>query len=172
MNFLTVVTIIVTQIIYSLSQSSGDITAVDLKTEYLRNPLSVQSLEPRLSWTFKANDPSKQNLTQKAYEILVATDQQKLAQNAGDLWDSGKVMSDSNTHIRYSGKKLVSGQRAYWTVRVWDQSDKPSEYSSVAFWGQGLQITDWTAQWIGAPEGTQKNALQNLSDVDANVKSN
>ena len=152
-----------------LCQSSADITPVDLKCEYLRNPLSVDSPNPRLSWTFKATDSKKQNLTQKAYQIIVSTDQQKLDKNVGDLWDTKKVVSDRNNHIRYEGKPLTARQTAYWKVKVWDQNDKPSEYSSPTFWGKGLEFKDWSAQWIGAPKGTQEKALVNLSDTDMKV---
>ena len=68
-----------------LCVSSADITPVDLKCEYLRNPSLVDSPNPRLGWTFKANDRKKQNLTQKAYQIVVATDRQKLDKSVGDL---------------------------------------------------------------------------------------
>ena len=153
---------------------SEDIKAVVLKTEYLYNPLAVDilepRLEPRLSWILEATDQTKQNLSQKAYQILVATDKQSLAKNTGNLWDSKKVISDRNIHIKYNGFKLCSGERAYWVVRVWDQNDKPSQYSSVAFWDKGLSMNDWTAQWIGAPKDTQFKALQNLSDIDSKVK--
>ncbi|CAG2174921.1 unnamed protein product, partial [Oppiella nova] len=84
-------------------------------------------------------------------------------------WDTKKVMSDRTTHITYNGTKLSSGQRAYWVVRVWDQEDRQSDYSSVAFWDKGLDISDWTAEWVGAPNGTQHKALQNISEIDANV---
>ena len=149
---------------------SEDIKAVDLKTEYLYNPLAVDIPEPRLSWLLEATDQAKHNLSQKAYQILVATDKQSLAKNTGNLWDSKKVISDRNIHIKYKGLKLSSGQRAYWVVRVWDQNDKPSQYSSVAFWDKGLAMNDWAAQWIGAPNDTQHKALQNLSDIDSKVK--
>src|SRR5882724_9789002 len=149
---------------------SEDIRAVELKTEYLFNPLAVDIPEPRLSWLLEATDQLKHNLSQKAYQILVATDKESLAKNTGNLWDSKKVISDRNIHIKYNGLKLSSGERAYWVVRVWDQNDIPSQYSSVAFWDKGLDVNDWTAQWIGAPKDTQFKALQNLSDIDSKVK--
>ena len=147
----------ITQIIAGFCQSSGDITPVDLKCEYLRNPLSVDSPNPRLSWTFKVNDPKKQNLTQKAYQIIVSTDQQKLDKNVGDLWDTKKVVSDRNNHIRYEGKSLASGQTAFWKVKVWDQNDKESSFDyEPASFGEGLQTKEWTAEWIGAPQRFSK----------------
>ena len=171
MKFSIIYVIVFTQILFSLSQSVSDITPDELKCEYLHNPLAVDSLHPRLSWILIAN-PQKQNLTQKAYQILVATNEKKLAENVGDLWDTKKVLSDRNTHIKYNGTKLGSGQRAYWKVRVWDQNDQASQYSPIGLWGKGLDLNDWTAQWIGAPAGTQQKALQNLSDIDAKVNLN
>ena len=67
------------------------------------------------------------------------------------LWDSGKIESDLCIHIPYGGPELVSGQRVYWKVRVWDESKREIE-SSSAWWEMGLlEKTDWKAAWIGAP---------------------
>ena len=68
----------------------------------------------------------------------------------GDLWDSGQVKSDDTTAVVYEGKPLVSNQRCYWKVKVWDKEDKPSEWSTPALWSMGLlQSADWKAEWIG-----------------------
>ena len=157
------------QSLFGSSHSASDISAVDLRCEYLINPLAVDIVNPRLSWIFEANDHKKQNLTQKAYQILVAIDKQTLDKKIGNLWDSKKVLSQTNSHIKYNGIKLKSGQRAYWMVRVWDQNDTPSQYSSVAFWDKGMDENDWTAEWIGAPKDTQHKALKNLSEIDSKV---
>ena len=162
--------VLLAQIVTVLCQSYADIIPVNLKCEYLRNPLSVDSPNPRLSWTFKPSDPNKKNLTQKAYQIIVSTDEQKLAKNVGDLWDTKKVVSDRNNHIRYEGKPLASGQTAYWKVKVWDQNDKESSFDyEPAHFGKGLQTKEWTAEWVGAPKDTQKKALVNLQDIDAKL---
>jgi alpha-L-rhamnosidase len=34
----------------------------------------------------------------------------KLAQDEGDLWDSGKVASSQSAHVAYDGRLLESGQ--------------------------------------------------------------
>ena len=169
MKFSLIFIVVFTQTLFSLSQSVSDFEAVGLRCEYLNNPYAVDSPHPRLSWKFAENDAKKQNLTQKAYQILVASTQQNLVKNVGDLWDTKKVLSDKNTHIKYNGNKLVSGQRAYWAVRVWGQNDQPSAYSSPAFWDKGLDLSDWTAKWVGAPAGTQQKALQNLETIDTKV---
>lgn len=154
---------------FAIIQSS-DITPFNLKCEYLKNPLSVDSANPRLSWNLKANEQEKQNLTQSAYQIVVASNQENLENDVGDLWDTGKVSSDQNTHIRYEGNQLTPGQVAYWKVKVWDQDDKMSDYvSEGSFFGKGLQTGDWTANWIGAPTDTQANALVDLQEEDAKL---
>ena len=153
-----------------LGQSLPEIRPFHLKCEYLSNPLAVDSPHPRLSWELDGSIvPGLKNLTQKAYQILVASSLQKLESGVGDLWDTKKVLSDRNTHIKYNGLPLKSGQRAYWTVRVWDQKDVSSDISPIYFWDNGFKIEDWSAQWIGAPPGTQQKALQNISDIDSKV---
>ncbi len=153
-----------------ISYSLSDIKPVELKCEYLRNPLAIESPNPRLSWILKENDPIKQNLSQKAYQIVVASTQALLDANKGDLWDTNKVISNKNAHILYNGVKLHSRQRAYWKVKVWDQNDSESEFSPDSLWKTGLIGTnDWTAQWIGAPKGMQTNATQNVLPVDLEV---
>ena len=56
----------------------------NLRCEYLENPLGIDVLNPRLSWISKSD---KRGQVQKAYQILVASTQQNLASDIGDLWD-------------------------------------------------------------------------------------
>jgi alpha-L-rhamnosidase len=95
---------------------------------------------------------------QAAYQILVASSEELLAQDRGDLWDSGKVESDRSNQIEYAGKPLASRMRCYWKVRVWataanlrPPASSPAEWSQPAYWTMGLlQPADWSAQWITA----------------------
>ncbi len=87
---------------------------------------------------------------QKAYQVLVATTQENLTNDTGDLWDSGKIDSDQSIHVVYKGKKLTSQMHCFWKVRVWDKDNKVSLWSNQAAWSMGLlNPTDWTAKWIG-----------------------
>lgn len=119
----------------------------NLLCEYLRNPEGIDIKEPQLFW----NSISQTN-TQKqtAYQILVATSEANLAAGKADLWDSGKIVSDQSTQVKYAGKPLASDTKVYWKVKVWDKDGKGSEWSSVAFWSMGLlNPADWKAKWIG-----------------------
>ncbi len=131
---------------------AADIRPAGPRCEYRLNPQGIDVLQPRLSWTLQAATDAR-GLTQSAYHILAASSPEKLAAEQGDLWDSGKIKSDSQLHIAYAGEPLTSRMQCYWKVRVWDQNDKPSEWSEPAFWTMGLlQPSDWQAKWIADPD--------------------
>ncbi|MHC4478001.1 MAG: family 78 glycoside hydrolase catalytic domain, partial [Planctomycetota bacterium] len=47
------------------------------------------------------------------------------------------------------GPALLSRQRIWWQVRIWDEQDRPSDWSDPAFWEMGLlKSSDWKADWI------------------------
>ncbi len=124
-----------------------------LRCEYRTNPLGIDVLQPRLSWQLVATDPTARGLRQSAYRVLVASDEEALRADRGDLWDSGKVMSGQSIHVTYAGKPLASRAQAFWKVQVWDQAGKPSGWCGTARWSMGLiEPTDWAAKWIGRDE--------------------
>lgn len=135
----------------------ADLRLADLRCEYRQNPQGIDVLRPRLSWTLQATADAR-GLAQSAYRVLVASTPEKLTAEQGDLWDSGKVESDSQLHITYAGKPLTSRKQCYWKARVWDQNGKSSEWSPPAAWTMGLlQPSDWQAKWIAEPNNTAKN---------------
>ncbi|NOX65877.1 MAG: alfa-L-rhamnosidase, partial [Chlorobi bacterium] len=120
----------------SLSCSTNDsIAVVDLKCEYLENPLGIDITTPRLSWQLKTE---KNNVSQKAYQILVSSDEAKLKNNIGDLWDTDKVISDQSIQIFYQGAKLESRQKVFWKVRIWDEGKEASKWSEIVSWEMAL----------------------------------
>lgn len=117
-----------------------------LRCEYMVEPLGLDVINPRLSWQLESEQRAQR---QSAYQILVASSAGRLAEDQADLWDSGKVDADQSIGIRYSGKALHSGQRAWWKVRVWDAERHTSE-SDVSFWEMGLlERSAWQGQWVG-----------------------
>lgn len=107
----------------------------DLHCENATNPRGVKTPHPQLSWAV----PSPR--APRAYQILVASSEEKLKADEGDLWDSGRVMSDGHT-ARYQGKPLASLQRCYWKVRVWNDYDTANGYSDTANWQMGVMSFD------------------------------
>jgi alpha-L-rhamnosidase len=152
------------------SPQASDIYPHEMKCEYLRNPIGIESQQPRLSWFLKARDENKRSLKQVAYQILVSSSSQIIANNTGDIWDSGKVESSKLSQIIYEGPQLTSRHRYWWKVRIWDQNSVASKYSYSSHWEMGLlNETDWNAIWIGAPKEIQESAKENISDIDRKV---
>lgn len=130
----------------ALCRSVAAMEVTALRTEYLRNPLGIDSPSPRVQWQLASNERGQR---QSAYHILVASSLKKLAAGEADLWDSGKVASDASIQIAYAGKPLLSGRECYWKVQVWNQDGKVSRWSEPAKWSMGLlKPEDWQAQWI------------------------
>ncbi len=152
---------------------------VNLRCEYLGNPLGSDVAKPRLSWViaeriqnsdrrirqspcdgtgasvFATRQSGIQNAEgrgqrQTAYQVLVASSESLLKQDKGDLWDSKKVMSEQSIQVEYAGKPLESRMICHWKARVWLNDGKPAEWSKPAMWSMGLLKTeDWQGKWIG-----------------------
>ncbi len=123
-----------------------------LRVEHMENPGVVDTHVPRMSWVNAPSSASVRNAGQRAYRLVVASSNDKLAKGEYDVWDSGKVMSDRNYLVDYDGAMLEDGQDYYWRVMVWDNNGVPSKWSETAQWGMGLtDPSRWEARWIGAP---------------------
>jgi hypothetical protein len=92
-----------------------------------KNPGAIQAPYPKLSWTFVDNDLGD---TQSAYQILVASSMEALAEDTGDIWDSGKVVSPETEGVVYAGAPLTPATTYYWKVRCWDEHGLESHYSA------------------------------------------
>lgn len=97
----------------------------DLSVEYIRQPenILIKDPTPEFAWTVP-----KESVFQSAYQLLLASSQENIDRNIGDVWDSGRV-SDNTSTIEYPGNSLKSGQQYYWKVRVWDEVNRLSKYS-------------------------------------------
>lgn len=124
----------------------------NLRCEYLKDPLGIDVVKPRLSWNLGTGRlKPERGIKQTAYQILVASTPELLAKDQGDLWDSGKVSSAETIQIEYGGKLLASSAYCFWKVRSWDAADQPGQWSEPARWTMGLlKPADWQASWIHA----------------------
>ena len=118
---------------------------VNLRTEHLVNPMSIDTKTPRLGWQIQSD---KKDVMQKEYHIIVASTREKAEKCEGDLWDITQK-SDQSQWVKYEGKALRSNTRCYWRVRV-KTTKGTSQWSDVAMWNVGLLTeSDWQGQWIG-----------------------
>ena len=128
---------------------------VDLRCERNANPLGVEEPQPRLSWNI---DADARDVRQTAFQVLAASRPELLHEEAADLWDSGKMPSSAQS-IAYAGTPLNAAQRAYWSVRIWTESETVSAWSPPAEWTIGLLgPSDWHAHWIAAAESERGDA--------------
>ena len=148
--------IVVVSLLYSMSPAKGDgcsVAAVDLRCEYLRDPLGIDVVQPRLGWQLAAVNANARGQRQTAYRVLAASSRELLNRDRGDLWDSGMISSGRSVHVVYDGKRLGSGTQCYWKVRVKDERGDVSAWSEPARWMMGLlNETDWSARWIGTDQ--------------------
>ncbi len=79
------------------------------RCDYLTNPLGIDIARPRLSWILHSAQPDRRAQRQSAYQILVASTEDRLRAGQGDLWDSGRVETDQSVHVAYAGAGLRSG---------------------------------------------------------------
>src|SRR5262245_20304759 len=111
------------------------IQVVGIRVDYRDQPLAQDNRYPGLSWRL---EPDRRSVRQSAFRILVASSEAGLLAGAGDLWDSGKQSGSHSIGIVYGGLALVSRQRCWWNVQVWDEHDQPSAPSAPASWEMGL----------------------------------
>jgi len=90
---------------------------VDLRVESQTNPTAVNTPLPRFSWRIETEE---RGWLQKSYHILVASTPELLAQDKGDLWDSGEVLGRTSQFVSFGGIPLLSGQQIHWKVRSKD----------------------------------------------------
>ncbi|MDB6077303.1 MAG: inverting alpha-L-rhamnosidase, partial [Akkermansiaceae bacterium] len=153
-RFRTLFAASVSCLVFGLTATAEASVAVDyLRCEYLENPLGISEVKPRLSWVIRSLDRGEK---QTAYQVIVASTPELLAAGSGDLWDSGKTISDATAQVVYNGTALTSRTQCYWKVRSWDKDDAPSDWSAAGMWTEGLlQAADWSAKWIdGSKIGT------------------
>jgi len=138
--------------------------AINLRTEYLRDPLGIDIVHPRLSWN------CEDGIKQTAYQIIAKV-------NGETVWNSGKVESSSMTHIPYGGPDLHSRERVYWSVKLWDEKGEGGEISHSFFEIGLLEPDNWKAKWITGNYKVKKNerypvdCFRKQLSVDAEVKS-
>jgi hypothetical protein len=124
------------------------LTPVDLRCEYLVDPLGIGERKPRLSWVLHAPE---RGARQTAYRVMAASSAELLLRAEPDLWDSGRVASAETVGVEYGGAAPTAGQRCHWMVRVWDAEGEMGPWSVRATWEMGLlRREDWGAEWMNA----------------------
>jgi hypothetical protein len=145
-----------------------DLRVVDLRCELAANPLGVDSPHPSLGWSLESGERGQR---ETAWQVLVASSPSLLDRDQGDLWDSGRVLSDATSAVAYAGAPLGSSQQVFWKVRVWDRAGQPTSWGAVSNWTMGiLAASDWKGSWIAAPNATESLLLRREFLVGAGLR--
>jgi len=144
----------------SAPEGADPLAPTALRCEYLDNPMGVDVPKPRFFWVVEHPERGQ---VQSAYQVIVSTDPKAAA---GDIWDSGKVVSAKSTQVVFAGKSLESGKTYFWKVRTWDRDGREGPWSDPARFDTGLfNRTDWKGTWIG-----KKNQLRKEFSLKGRVK--
>ncbi len=147
--------------LFVVLSANAQVAVQNLSCNSAVNPLAIDKV-PHFSWQLASK---KHNVSQQAYQLLVASSEENLKQNNGDIWDSGKINSDVSQNVVYKGKALKSETKYFWKVRVWINDKKASKWSETSYFR--IQPSDLNPIWIGAitkadshlPEGRNYHAV-------------
>lgn len=105
---------------------SDVVPPTNLSIEYIREPsvIILMDTQPEFAWIV-----SKESVFQSAYQILVASSQENIDKDNGDIWDSGQVRSNESSNVEYDGKSFQKERRYHWKVRIWDEANRLTKYS-------------------------------------------
>ncbi|MGE9312712.1 family 78 glycoside hydrolase catalytic domain [Niabella sp. CJ426] len=122
----------------------------DLTCEYLQNPKGIDEPQPRLGWKLRALSKELYAQKQQAYRVIVASSNELLEKNKGDVWDSKWVYSSQTNQVVYQGQALLSDRTYYWKVCIKDERSQVSAWSEPNSFTTGFfDQKEWKAQWIG-----------------------
>lgn len=134
---------------------------VNLEVEYLEQPMGLDAVQPRFSWTLQSTGEQLYGQKQTAYRVLVASSLKKLHANIGDIWDSKWRASAQMSQVVFGGSPLRSDRSYYWKVAVKDETGSASDWSKSTYWHTGImKPEEWKAAWIGSSvvfDPTQKD---------------
>jgi len=126
------------------ASASGSVMVDDLRCCNLINPEGIAS--PLLSWKIKT---STEGVSQAAWEVEIASTKELLENGKADVWKSGKQESDEQFGIKPTTDHFAEATGYFWHVRIWDNDQKISPWSSVASFSIGLlNEQSWKAPWI------------------------
>jgi alpha-L-rhamnosidase len=100
----------------------------NLMVEFIRQPQTVKILDAQPEFSWAVPDISSK---QSAYQIIIATNIQKLNEKQADVWNSGKIISNRSAEIEFNNGQLKKNTKYFWKVRIWGIKDKPTEFSPV-----------------------------------------
>lgn len=116
--------------------------AINIKVEYLKNPLGIDISNPRVFWN------CDEGVTQTAYQIKT------------DSWDSGKIESSTMHHTMPF--EFEARQRVDFQIKLWDENGNDGDWADGFF---EFGIDDWRAQWITGDYNADDSIFKTKSKI-------
>jgi len=111
------------------------------------NEALIANFAPRLSWELSSPENGQY---QKAWQVIVSDDKEKIKNGKGDIWNSGKIKGNETFGIKLPGNSLKSFRKYYWSVRIWNQNNEVTDWSKPGTIITGaFDNSEWKASWIG-----------------------
>ena len=119
--------------------AAAQVETTGLRVENMVEPLGIDTQQPRFSWRITS---TKKDVAQTAYQIVVSTDK-------GEVWNSGKVVSDQQLWVPYGGAPLKSNQHCTWHLKVFTNKGETAWSEPQRFSTGLLNESKWSGRWIG-----------------------
>lgn len=126
-----------------------DLTARDLRVEWLTDPVGIDTRHPRFRWLLHA-DETRRDLMPTGARVIVASSRDRLTARQGDIWDSGVQQGARLTLAPGKPLPLVSHTPYWWAVEIVDASGARRWSPPARFVTGILDPSDWSARWIMA----------------------
>lgn len=120
-------------------------TIQNLRVDYMRNPVGIDSPSPQFSWEMHADE---RGMKQIAYELHLLDEDRN-----STLWSSGKIDSDVSVGIQFPNIPLEASAKYGWAVDVWDNKGSVLTSTEEAYFVTGLMQSGWSgANWLKIKE--------------------
>ena len=103
----------------------------------------IHEAQPEFSWIVPADLKGGR---QTAFQLLVASSQERLDANHGDMWDSGQVDSQQSLHVPYEGAPLQPNSFYYWKVRIWGGT-APTDFSETQSFRTAASLENYATSY-------------------------
>lgn len=131
---------------------NAQIRVRDQRTEYLAEPLAVDTDSPRFTWKMISE---KEGLSVHSWELSLGSDSLALMNGRGDIWRSGQKQ-DPLPLVVYNGPALLPHSRYYWRVTVYDNTGKLHQSPVATFETGYLGRAKWMGHWISDGRGPEE----------------
>lgn len=145
----------------------GSDVQLTVRTDDMVDPLGIGNRTPVFSW--QLGGAVAPGVTQRSYELRVASTAEKLAAGEADLWSPG-VVEGVQQRVAYAGSALDSRAQIFWQVRIVLSDGSSSDWSDPATTELGLlEQDDWSGEWISDPAWQGSSAGLSLHPVTVGV---